>query len=62
MTAANVREKVMIARRGISNSMPTFSNFLTFKLMKPFVYAGEKAASWKSILVEVMIVNYKIYY
>ena len=45
MTAANVWEKGMIARRGISNSMPTFSKVLKFKVMKPLVHAGEKAAA-----------------
>jgi hypothetical protein len=45
MTAANVWEKVMIARRGILNSMPNYSKILKYKVMKPMVYAGEKAAT-----------------
>jgi hypothetical protein len=43
MTAANVWEKGMSGRRGISSTMPTYSKILKFKVMKPLVTAGEKA-------------------
>ena len=44
MTAANVWDKGMSARRGNTNSMPTYAKVLKFKVMKPLVHAGEKAA------------------
>jgi ribosomal protein S9 len=44
MTAVNIWEKGMIARRGVSNTMPSYSKILKFKVMKPLVHAGEKAS------------------
>lgn len=45
MSAENVWEKGMAARRGISNLMPTYSKILKFKVLKPMVTAGEKTVA-----------------
>ena len=45
MTAENIWEKGMAARRAISNLMPTYSKVLKFKILQPMVTEGEKPKS-----------------